>query len=173
MRFHSIDNFSIANGPGVRVSLYVSGCSHHCKNCFNPETWAFDSGQPYTEETQHYLESCLGLPQIAGLTVVGGDPMEPCTQEDLLKCLESVKKKRPDKDIWVYTGYLWEDLISGKAHTEYTDKLLSLTDVLVDGPYKEEEHNYTLKFRGSSNQRIIDVKQSLEKGGIVLVSFVH
>ena len=170
MYYGNIKKNDIANGLGVRVSLFVSGCRNKCKNCFNKETWDFCYGKPFTQETENEIFAELDKYWIAGLTVLGGEPFEPENQKDLLPFLKKVRQKYPEKSIWMYSGYLFDEhmLKQSKIRTEYTDEILSLIDVLVDGRFVEELHDITLKFRGSSNQRVIDVKKSLESGKIVL-----
>lgn len=159
MYYGNIKKYDIADGPGVRVTLFVSGCRHHCKGCFNSETWDFQYGQPYTEETEAELLEALGPGYIAGLTLLGGEPFEPENQVVLVKLLKKVRETYPEKNIWSYTGYIYDkDLIpGGRAYTEVTDEMLSYIDVLVDGPFVEELKDITLQFRGSSNQRIIEL----------------
>ena len=170
MYYGEIKNCDIANGIGVRVSLFVSGCTHHCKNCFNPQTWDFNFGKEFTDETENEIIKMLEPDYITGLTVLGGEPFEPSNQERLLPFLKRVKEKYPTKTIWIYSGYLFDEelLKESRARCEYTDEILSLTDVLVDGEFVEELKNITLLFRGSSNQRIIDVPKSLEKNTVVI-----
>lgn len=170
MYYGNIKKNDIANGLGVRVSLFVSGCRNKCKNCFNKETWDFCYGQPFTEETENEIFKELDKYWIEGLSVLGGEPFEPENQKDLLPFLKKVKQKYPQKDIWVYSGYLLDEqmLKPSKIHTEYTDEILSLIDVLVDGRFVEELHDVTLKFRGSSNQRVIDLKETIKSGKIIL-----
>ena len=169
MNYGEIKNFDIANGEGVRVSLFVSGCTHHCKNCFNPETWNFDYGQPFTEETEELVLKELAPDYINGLSLLGGEPFEPSNQAVLLPFLRRVKELFPNKTIWCYSGYLFDkELLSeSRARCEHTDEMLSLIDVLVDGEFVQELYSITLQFRGSSNQRIIDVKKSLQSGKVV------
>lgn len=169
MNYGEIKNFDIANGEGVRVSLFVSGCTHHCKNCFNPETWNFDFGQPFTEETEELILKELAPDYINGLSLLGGEPFEPSNQAVLLPFLRRVKELFPNKTIWCYSGYLFDkELLSeSRARCEHTDEMLSLIDVLVDGEFMQELYSITLQFRGSSNQRIIDVKKSLKSGKVV------
>ena len=169
MYYGEIKNFDIANGEGVRVSLFVSGCTHHCKNCFNPETWNFDFGQPFTEETEELILKELAPDYINGLSLLGGEPFEPSNQAVLLPFLRRVKELFPNKTIWCYSGYLFDkELLSeSRARCEHTDEMLSLIDVLVDGEFMQELYSITLQFRGSSNQRIIDVKKSLQSGKVV------
>ena len=159
MYYGNIKKYDIADGPGVRVTLFVSGCRHHCKGCFNSETWDFQSGQPYTEETEAELLEALEPGYIAGLTLLGGEPFEPENQVELVKLLKKVRETYPEKNVWSYTGYVYDkDLISGgRAYTEVTDEMLSYIDVLVDGPFVEELKDITLQFKGSSNQRIIEL----------------
>ncbi len=170
MNYSAIKNCDIANGEGVRISLFVSGCTHRCKNCFNKETWDFNSGEPFTKETEEQILKMLSPSYIKGLSLLGGEPMEKVNQKALLPFIEKVKKTYPDKDIWCYTGYTYDtDLISGgKVYTEDTEKLLSLIDILVDGEFIEELYNIRLKFRGSENQRVIDLNKTRESGEIKL-----
>lgn len=170
MNYGEIKNYDIANGEGVRVSLFVSGCTHHCKNCFNSETWSFEYGKPFTKETEDYIIECLSPDYIDGLSLLGGEPFEPQNQEALLPFLRKVKNELPNKNIWCYTGYLFDSelLSESRARCEFTDEMLSLIDVLVDGEFVQALHDISLAFRGSSNQRIIDVQKSLETGEIKL-----
>ena len=160
MNYSGIIGSDIANGEGVRVSLFVSGCTHCCKGCFNPETWDFNAGEPFTEKTQDFLIEELSKPWIQGLSLLGGEPMEPDNQRALAPFLKRVRKELPTKDIWCYTGCVLENelLAEGRWRTEVTDEMLSCIDVLVDGPFVESLKNLSLKFRGSSNQRILHLK---------------
>ncbi len=168
MFYSVIKPVDIADGVGVRVSLFVSGCTHHCKGCFQPQTWAFDYGQPYTQETEDQLLSLLRPTYIRGLTLLGGEPMEPDNQRALLPLLQRIRRELPTKDIWCYSGYTLEQLTeNSRARCEVTDEMLSLIDVLVDGEFIEEKRNITLKFRGSENQRLIDLPATLARGVIV------
>lgn len=169
MNYAEIKTCDIANGEGVRLSLFVSGCTHHCKNCFNPETWSFDYGNPFTNETEKYILSELKPGYVEGMTLLGGEPFEPQNQRALLPFLRRVRAQFPDKTIWCYTGYLFDKelLNESRARCECTDEMLSLIDVLVDGEFVQELYNISLQFRGSSNQRIIDVKKSLSQGTVV------
>lgn len=169
MNYGEIKNYDIANGEGVRVSLFVSGCTHHCKNCFNPETWNFDFGKPFTNETEDYIIECLRPDYIDGLSLLGGEPFEPQNQSVLLPFLRRVRQELPKKTVWCYTGYLYDNelLSDSRARCECTDEMLSLIDVLVDGEFVQDLYDISLSFRGSSNQRIIDVKKSLEAGEII------
>lgn len=170
MNYAEIKTHDIANGEGVRVSLFVSGCTHHCKNCFNEIAWDFGYGKPFSEETESFLMNALAPDYIAGLSLLGGEPFEPQNQRGLLPFIERFKKQFPQKSIWCYTGYTYEKgrLKEERANCEVTEKLLSYLDVLVDGRFVEELKDIRLKFRGSSNQRVIDVKRSLEHNSTVL-----
>jgi anaerobic ribonucleoside-triphosphate reductase activating protein len=157
MNYGEIKKTDIADGEGVRVSLFVSGCSHHCKGCFNPETWDFNYGKSFTEETWKELFQALEPDYIAGLTILGGEPFEPVNQRALLPFVREVKKRFPGKNIWCYTGYTLETDLQGggRAECEATEEFLRLIDVLVDGEFVEEKKDISLAFRGSSNQRVI------------------
>lgn len=170
MYYGEIKNCDIANGEGVRVSLFVSGCRNKCKNCFQPQTWDFKYGEPFTEETEDYILKLLKKSYIKGLTVLGGEPFEPSNQEAIYPFLKKVREVYPDKNIWIFTGFTYEELLDAKcrANCEYTRNILELTDVLVDGRYKEEQKNISLKFRGSENQRIIDVQKTITAEKVVL-----
>lgn len=170
MNYAEIKNCDIANGLGVRVSLFVSGCTHHCKNCFNQMTWDFDYGQVFDESIEQQIIDYLKPNHITGLTLLGGEPMEPENQRALLPFVKRVKALYPQKDIWVYSGYIFDKelLQDSRARCEVTDELLSYIDVLVDGRFVEALKDIRLKFRGSSNQRIIDVPQSLKEKKVVL-----
>ena len=170
MNYATIKKRDIANGVGVRVSLFVSGCTHHCKNCFNKETWDFDYGEVYTKETENLILEYLSPDFVNGLSLLGGEPFEPTNQKELVSLLRKVKEKYPQKDVWCYTGYLFDKELLGdsRARCEYTDEMLSYIDVLVDGRFVEEKKDITLQFRGSSNQRVIDVKKSLSQNGVIL-----
>ena len=174
MYYGEIKSYDIANGEGVRISLFVSGCTHHCKNCFNPETWDFTYGKPFTTETEDMILEQLSPDYIDGLSLLGGEPFEPDNQSALLPFLRRVKQNFPNKTIWCYTGYLFDDelLSESRARCEHTDEMLSLIDVLVDGEFKQELYDISLSFRGSSNQRVIDVKKSLETGKVELYRLV-
>ena len=170
MNYAEIKNFDIANGLGIRVSLFVSGCTHHCKNCFNSVAWDFKYGKEFTKEVEDKIIKMLNNPNVSGLTLLGGEPMEPVNQDGLIDFLRRVKKEVPNKNIWCYTGYTLEtDLLQGKAHTPITEEILSYIDVLVDGKFVEELKSLMLKFRGSSNQRLIDLPKTLKTGEIVLL----
>lgn len=167
MYYATIKNCDIANGPGVRVSLFVSGCTHHCPECFNEVAWDFRYGEPFTEETIRTILDMLRPAFIRGLTLLGGEPFEPQNQGAVVELLRAVKKELPEKNIWAFSGYLFEkDILSGRLGdcSEY----LSYLDVLVDGPFIKEKKNLSLRFRGSENQRLIDVPKSLAAGKTVL-----
>ena len=170
MNYATIKKRDIANGAGVRVSLFVSGCTHKCKNCFNKETWDFNYGDKFTDETVNNILDMLSPSFVNGLSLLGGEPFELKNQKELTKFLRVVKEKYPHKDIWCYTGYLMDEhlLKESRARCEYTDEMLSYIDVLVDGPYIEEEKDISLQFRGSKNQRVIDVKRSLSENKIII-----
>ena len=170
MHYGEIKNCDIANGEGVRISLFVSGCTNHCENCFQPQTWDFDYGRPFTGETEDELMRLLAPGYINGLTLLGGEPFEPKNQRELLPFLRRVRRELPQKTIWSFTGFTWEELHTPDSYPrcEMTDELLSLLDVLVDGRYVEALHDISLRFRGSSNQRIIDVKKTLSSGTLTL-----
>lgn len=170
MNYATIKNCDIANGPGVRVSLFVSGCTHRCKGCFNEIAWDFDYGEPFTQQTIDEILEMLRPGYIKGITLLGGEPFEPQNQPALVELLRQVKANYPEKSIWAFSGYLFDrDILPGiLGDPAVTREFLSYLDVLVDGPFIEEKKNLSLRFRGSSNQRIIHVPSSLEKGEIVL-----
>lgn len=170
MHYGTIKDCDIANGTGVRVTLFVSGCRNHCPGCFQPETWDFEYGQPFTEETEALLLRKLEPDYINGLTLLGGDPFEPENQRMLYPFLKKVKTAYPEKDIWAYTGYTWEQLMLSEHRVSIpeTVPMLSLINVLVDGPFILEKKNIRLQFRGSENQRLIDVQMSLQSDKIAL-----
>ena len=167
MNYATIKNCDIANGPGVRVSLFVSGCTHRCPGCFNEVAWDFDYGQPFTEETIESILNMLRPAHIRGLTLLGGEPFEPQNQPGIVELLRRVKRELPDKSIWAFSGYLFDkDILSGRLGD--TREYLSYLDVLVDGPFVQAKKNLSLRFRGSENQRLIDVPKSLASGEVVL-----
>lgn len=169
MNYCNIKKWDIADGIGVRVSLFVSGCTHHCKGCFQPETWDFDYGEPYTADTEKEILEALSPDYINGLTLLGGEPFEVQNQQVLVELLRKVKKEYPNKTIWCYSGYVYEELTgNSRARCEFTDEMLSMIDVLVDGEFVQEKRNISLMFRGSENQRLVDVKKTRESGKIVL-----
>ena len=161
----------VANGEGMRVSVFVSGCRNHCKGCFQPQTWDFNYGREYTPEIEQFIIDELSKSYYDGITILGGDPMEPENQEPVLRLLRRIKKELPDKNVWAYTGYVYDrDLVpGGKRFVDgVTRELLESIDILIDGRFVEELKNLMLNFRGSSNQRIIKVKETLETGKVVL-----
>jgi anaerobic ribonucleoside-triphosphate reductase activating protein len=168
--YATIKNCDIANGPGVRISLFVSGCTHKCKGCFNEVAWDFEYGQPFTQETVDYILSLLAPAYVKGLTLLGGEPFEPQNQPAIVDLLRQVKAKYPEKSIWAFSGYLFDrDMLSGRlGDPAVLKEFLSYLDVLVDGPFVESKKDLTLRFRGSSNQRLIDVPASLSSGTVVL-----
>lgn len=171
MNYGNLKLRDIADGPGVRVSLFVSGCTHHCKHCFQPETWDFSYGQIFTEQTQEIVLQELSNSFISGLTLLGGEPFEPENQRALLPFLRRVRAREPEKTLWAYSGYTWEELYGqrpSRCQCDATAPLLSLLDVLVDGEFIETQKDISLRFRGSSNQRLIDVPQTLQTGCVVL-----
>ena len=169
MYYGTIKNFDVADGPGCRVSLFVSGCRNHCPGCFNRETWDFGYGREYTGETEKDILQALAPDYIQGLSLLGGDPFEPENQRELLHLLRNVKAAFPKKDIWAYTGYVYDtDLVpGGKKYTPAAVRMLSCMDVLVDGPFVQAQKNISLQFRGSSNQRVLDMPRTLAEGAPV------
>ncbi len=172
MNYAKIRKCDVANGPGVRVSLFVSGCNHHCKNCFNPEAWNFNYGEEFTKKEEEQIIEDLKPDYITGLSLLGGEPFEQKNQEGLAPLVSKVKKEYPDKKIWCYTGFTFDEQILGKMvkeeHRETTKQMLENIDYIVDGKFVNELKDPKLQFRGSSNQRIIDVKKSLLENEIVL-----
>lgn len=173
MNYCALRTCDVANGPGMRVTLFVSGCTNHCPGCFQPETWDFHYGEAFTEDTQRRVLELLAPEYIAGLTLLGGDPFEPDNQRGLLPLLKQVKTAYPKKSVWAYTGFLLdEELQTDGSHPrcEVTDEMLSYIDVLVDGRFVEAQKDVRLKFKGSANQRIIDVQQTLASGEVTLAN---
>lgn len=170
MNYATIKNCDIANGPGIRVSLFVSGCTHHCKGCFNEVAWDFGYGQPFTQQTIDDIMRMLAPPYIRGLTLLGGEPFEPQNQPAIVELLRQIKAKYPEKSIWAFSGYLFDrDILpGGVGDPAITREFLSYLDVLVDGPFVESKKDLSLRFRGSGNQRLIDVPASLEQGSVIL-----
>ena len=170
MNYATIKPRDIANGPGVRVSLFVSGCTHHCKGCFNQEAWDFDFGQPFTQETIDSILRELSPGFVRGLTLLGGEPFEPENQPAIVELLRQIKTNYPEKTIWAFSGYLFDrDIWPGKlGDPAITREYISYLDVLVDGPFVESKKNLSLRFRGSENQRLIDIQKTLAAGEIVL-----
>ena len=173
MNYADIKTVDIQDGTGVRVSLYVSGCHFHCKGCHNPEAWNFEFGKKYSEETEKYILEQLDHDYIAGLSILGGEPLEPENQKALVSLVQKVKERYPNKDIWCYTGYDFEKNVLGEMYKkfDFTPKLLENIDVIVDGEFQEENTMVDLKFRGSTNQRKIDVKESLKNNKLVQLKF--
>lgn len=170
MNYGQIFLVDCANGPGCRTSLFVSGCTHHCKGCFQPETWDFSYGKPYTQKVEDYILETLQPEYIEGLTLLGGEPMEPANQEALIPLIRRVRELEK-KTIWVYSGYLYEQLADpscARCRTAVTEEILNSIDILVDGPFIEEKKNISLHFRGSENQRIIDMRRTRSLGRVVL-----
>lgn len=169
MHYGEIKNCDIANGEGVRVSLFVSGCTNHCEHCFQPQTWDFAYGQPFTAETEEYLLSLLAPDYISGLTLLGGEPFEPANQTALLPFLRRVREQLPKKNIWAFSGFTYEELTTPGSYCrcDATDEILSMVDVLVDGRFVEALKDISLRFRGSSNQRLIDMNATRQAGQII------
>lgn len=173
MYYGALKKNDIADGPGVRVTLFVSGCTHHCEGCFQPETWNFQYGEVYTDAVTEEILEAMKPGYVAGFTVLGGEPFEPDNQRALVEVLHRIKGNYPNKNIWCYSGYLYDELSgqivgTGRARCEVTDEMLSMIDVLVDGEFVLEKRNLMLKFRGSENQRLIDLNKTRELGEIVL-----
>ena len=186
MYYGEIKTTDIANGPGVRTTLFVSGCRHHCEGCFQPQTWDFHYGEPFTVETIKYILETLEPAYVKGLTLLGGEPFEPENQRDLIPLLRQVKERYPNKDVWCFSGYRLEELAGwdetsaeesehakecarkNPPRGDLTDEMLSLIDVLVDGEFELENKSLSLQFRGSTNQRIIKVQESLEAGEVII-----
>lgn len=171
MHIGEIIKFDIVNGLGVRLSVFVSGCRNQCDHCFNKQAWDFNYGYEYTEKMEDSILEELRLPQYDGLTILGGEPFEPENQPQVKQLIERVRKELPDKNIWVYTGYNYEDLqVGGKCYVDgTTDVIIHNIDVLVDGKFEVDKKDLTLKFRGSSNQRLINIPASIENGKVVLL----
>ena len=175
MNYLGIDKSSISNGPGVRVVLWVSGCTLHCEGCQNSESWDFNAGKPFDEIAKQEVLNALGKPYIKGITLSGGHPLENKNAEDVYLLIKEIKEKFPTKDIWLYTGYTWEWIFQDarfdifNINNVYRKASISMCDVVVDGPYIEEQRDITLKFRGSRNQRLIDVKETLKQGQIITI----
>ena len=170
MNYADIKRCDVANGPGIRVSLFVSGCTHHCKECFNPETWDFNYGSPFTENEIEQIIEYMSPDYIKGITILGGEPFEHPNQQGLLPLLRRIRNVYPEKNIWCFSGYDFEKDILGRMVKEWkeTKEILSLLDVLVDGEFEEDKKDLNLVFRGSSNQRNILVQKTLKKGKICL-----
>lgn len=169
MNYGAIKKCDIANGVGVRTVLFVSGCTHHCKGCFQPETWNFDYGERYTKETEDEIIESLRPDYVDGITLLGGEPFEPENQRELVKLLRRIKKELPQKTVWSFSGFTYEELTgNSRAVCEVTNEMLSMLDVLVDGEFVEAKRNISLRFRGSENQRLIDMNKTRKEGKIVL-----
>ena len=171
MNYAQVYTCDIANGVGARTTLFVSGCTHHCKDCFNEIAWDFNYGKPFTKEVEDVLIQETDHPYIEGLSILGGEPIEVVNQKALRPFIERFKEVLPDKTIWIYSGYTWEELHDAsnkRCHSDDTDEILKRIDILVDGRFKADLKDITLRFRGSSNQRIIDVQASLKEGRVVL-----
>lgn len=170
MYYGNIKEYDVANGEGIRVTLFVSGCTNHCEGCFQPATWDFHFGREYTPETEEWILTALDKPYVDGLTLLGGEPFEIENQRVLAGLCRRVKERFPEKTIWAFTGFLYDrDLApGGRRYTDVTEGFLSYLDVLVDGPFVLELRNLALSFRGSENQRVIDLKKSRESGKVVL-----
>lgn len=162
MRYNLIRKMDISDGPGVRVSVFLQGCEFHCKNCFNPETWNFDGGQEFTDEHIEQIMKLCGASHIKGLSILGGEPLHPRNIETTTKIAKTFKERYPNKDIWMWSGFVFDDNMRKKDVFKYVD-------VLVDGQFVDELHNPTLKWRGSSNQRVINVQESLKENKVILV----
>ena len=160
MRYNIIRKMDISNGPGVRVSVFTQGCSFHCKNCFNPETWNFEGGKEFTDDTINQVLELSDKEEIKGLSILGGEPMHPKNIEGTTKLAKAFKEKYPNKNIWVWSGFRFDQDLKDK-------EVLKYIDVLVDGQYKDELHDFTLKWKGSSNQRVIDVQKSIKSGKVI------
>ena len=158
MRYNLIRKMDISNGPGVRVSIFMQGCSFHCKNCFNPETWDFEGGQEFTEDTINKVLELSDKKEVKGLSILGGEPMHPTNIEGTTKLAKAFKEKYPEKNIWAWSGFKYEDIKN--------NDVFNYIDVFVDGQYKDELHDPTLKWRGSSNQRVIDIKESKKQNKV-------
>ena len=170
MHYGNIKELDVADGEGIRVTLFVSGCTNHCEGCFQPATWDFSFGREYTEETETKILTLLDRPFVDGLTLLGGEPFEPSNQRVLVGLCRKVKERFPEKTIWAYTGFVYDrDLLPGqRKHTEVTEEMLSLIDILVDGPFVLDKRNLALSFRGSENQRVLDLRKTRKSGAIVL-----
>ncbi len=172
MNYAAIKKFDIANGEGIRTTLFVSGCRNRCRGCFQPETWDFNFGKPFTDEVKQEIFESVSVPSVRGITLLGGEPMEPENQMGLLPFLREFRRRFPEKTVWLYTGNLYEELTgevgSHPKALDITAELLSYVDILVDGRFDEEKKRLGLRFRGSENQRIIDLKKTRECGEIVI-----
>ena len=173
MHIGEIITSDCANGLGIRLSVFVSGCTIHCKGCFQPQTWDFEYGQTYTDLIEDYIIRELNKPQYKGITLLGGEVFEPSNQAGVIGLIRKVRKECPGRDIWIYTGYVYDrDLVpGGRRYTDVTDEILDSIDVLVDGPFVEAQKNLSLRFRGSANQRILDMRRTRAEGTVTLLEF--
>lgn len=173
MYLGKITTADVANGPGIRVSVFVSGCTNHCPGCFQPQTWDFSYGEPYTAGKEQYIIDELSRPFYDGITILGGEPFEIENQKCIVNLIRRIRKELPERNIWMYTGFVYNrDLVpGGKRYTDVTDAILSNIDVLVDGPFIQEKKNISLYFRGSENQRVIDMVRTRESGNIVFSKY--
>lgn len=175
MYYGNIKYNDISNGAGVRTSLFVSGCTHHCKGCFNEMTWDFRYGKIFGKEEKDSILKSMEQPYVQGLTLLGGEPMEPENQAVVLNLIKEVKLRYPEKDVWIYTGYTWEEMTSedskSRCKTECLDEILKNADIVVDGRFVMELKDISLRFKGSSNQRIIDIQESLKQNRLVMSSY--
>ncbi len=162
MKYNKIRKMDISNGPGIRVSIFLQGCDFHCKNCFNSETWSFKAGKEFNDDTINRVLELCEKDYIVGLSILGGEPMHPINIDGTCKLAKAFKEKFPDKSLWSWSGFLYEDILSRKP------EIFDYLDVLVDGQYVDEKHDPTLKWKGSSNQRVIDIKKTKKRGKIVL-----
>lgn len=169
MNYATIKPLDVANGEGIRVSLFVSGCTHHCPECFNSEAWDFNYGEPYTDEIEEKVLTLLGKSMVRGLSLLGGEPFEPCNQRVLVGLLRKARERYPEKTVWCYTGYVYDKelKVPSRARCEVTDEMLSMIDILVDGRFEKDKKNLNLRFRGSTNQRVLDLKETERTGTIV------
>ncbi|MBR6326104.1 MAG: anaerobic ribonucleoside-triphosphate reductase activating protein, partial [Lachnospiraceae bacterium] len=173
MHIGEIITSDCANGLGIRLSVFVSGCTIHCKGCFQPQTWDFEYGQTYTDLIEDYIIRELNKPQYKGITLLGGEVFEPSNQAGVIGLIRRVRKECPGRDIWIYTGYVYDrDLVpGGRRYTDVTDEILDSIDVLVDGPFVEAQKNLSRRFRGSANQRILDMRRTRAEGAVTLLEF--
>lgn len=174
MNYGQIYYNDVANGVGCRTALFVSGCTHHCEGCFNKVTWDFNYGEKYTQQTEDEIVESLKPSYIAGLTILGGEPMEPRNQQAIWPLIQRIRTELPKKTIWIYSGYTYEeltDVLNTRCRGTFTDDILKNIDVLVDGEFMIDKKDISLRFRGSSNQRVIDMKKTLEEGKIVLSQY--
>jgi len=174
MKYASIKKCDVANGTGIRVSIFVSGCHHHCKGCFNTDAWDFTFGEEYTDEVEEKILASLDRDYVQGLTLIGGEPLEYVNQKGLVSLVKKAKEKFPQKTIWCYTGYKFDDDVMNDMMKKWpeTEEIVSNLDIVVDGKYDDDLRDLNLRFKGSSNQRIIDVKKTLDRGTVILAENV-